>query len=106
MFDFDIAIVEPDQEKRAVDTVRTPFPVLGLATRVYTGRLSLGGELTGLTLGKKGTVYEVVVSTQLHVSDRLAITGGYRLVHVRGESAPDSVFFEQKGWRFGAELDL
>lgn len=106
LFDVDYVIVSPNESEREQDTLRVPIPVLGLASRLYAGRLSLEGELAGLTAGGRGSLWELELVARLHISDHLAAQGGYRSVSLRGEDKPDQVEFRLGGWQFGLELSL
>lgn len=104
--DVDSVIVQPEVGRRETGTQRAPVPVLGATGRLYTGRISLSAEITGLTIGKRGTLYDFEGQARFHISDRLAIGGGYRLLSVRGENANDFIRLKDKGLRFGVELGL
>jgi hypothetical protein len=106
VFDLDAVLVAPVQGLREADTLRLPIPVLGLAARTYYGRLSVHGEVSGLTIGKRGYLYEVDVAVRVHISDRLGLGGGYRRLSLKGEDEPDLVKVQTGGWHFGAELSL
>ena len=103
--DVDWLIVSPPTQ-RETDTLRSPVPSLGAAARVYAGRLSLDGELSGLSIGSRGTVVEAQTSVRLHVSDRLAVQGGYRLIKLKGEDGLDLGDVRLSGFTFGVELSL
>jgi hypothetical protein len=103
--DVDWLIVSPPSQ-RETDTLRSPVPSLGAAGRVYAGRLSLDGELSGLSIGSRGTVVEAQTSVRLHVSDRLAVQGGYRLIKLKGEDGLDLGDVRLSGFTFGVELSL
>jgi hypothetical protein len=103
--DVDWLIVSPPAQREA-DTLRAPVPSLGAAARVYAGRLSLDGELSGLSIGSRGTVVEAQTSIRLHVSDRLAVQGGYRLIKLKAEDALDLGDVRLSGFTFGLELSL
>lgn len=103
--DLDWLIVSPPSQ-RETDTVRAPVPSLGAAARVYAGRLSLDGELSGLSIGSRGTVVEAQTSVRLHVSDRFAVQGGYRLVKLKAEDGLDLGDVRLSGFTFGVELSL
>jgi hypothetical protein len=105
-FDVDALIVSPDQGAREVDTLRAPIPVVGLASRTYTNRLSVSVEVSGMKAGSLGWIYELDVAAQLHLSDRLAAVGGYRRMHARAEDLPDFIQFKTSGLLFGVELSL
>lgn len=106
LLDIDAVVAAPDRGVREVDTLRTPVPALGLATRVYSGRMSFEGELTGFSMGDRGSLWEFESSARLHISDRLAVEGGYRSVKIKGEDGKDSGDITVKGWQFGLELSL
>jgi hypothetical protein len=106
MLDIDAVVAAPERGLREFDTLRTPVPVLGGATRLYAGRVSLEGELVGFTLGSKGKVWELETSARMHISDRLAVQGGYRRISIKGEDGADSGEIKFKGWQFGLELSL
>ena len=104
--DTDDLIVGPNEGIREQETIRGPIPVVGASGRVYTGRLSFEGELSGLSIGKRGFLFELDTGARLHISDRLSVGGGYRLVSSRGEE--DLKFFRLRlrGWQFGLEISL
>jgi hypothetical protein len=106
--DVDALVLNADTSDRVVETERLPIPVLGLAGRAYlTRRISLEGEISGLTLGDRGHVYEVLVGARLHLTDYLAATGGYRKLVLEGR--PDDRDFlriDLGTWTFGAEISL
>jgi hypothetical protein len=106
VFDLDYVIVAPEQGDRETDTQRVPIPILGVVGRVYAGRLSFSGELSGLTLGQRGAVWEADVAARLHISDRLAVQGGYRSLKLRAKDAPDKIEMTLSGWNVGLELSL
>jgi hypothetical protein len=106
LFDVDSLLVEPETNRRVVQSGRIPVPVLGLVGRTYYGRFSLEGELSGMTIGERGSCWELEVVGRVHVSDRLAGTAGYRRLRLRGQDERDFVRFEQSGLLFGVELSL
>jgi hypothetical protein len=106
VFDVDAVLVAPVQGLRETDTLRLPIPVIGIAGRTYYGRMSVQGEISGLTIGKRGYLYEVESSVRVHISDRLAIGGGVRRLSLNGEDEPDLIKIQTSGWHFGAELSL
>lgn len=106
MLDVDAVVAAPDRGLREVDTLRVPVPALGLATRLYTGRVSVEGEVTGFSMGDRGSLWEFETSARVHVSDRLAAMGGYRRVKIKGEDGADTGEITIKGWQFGLELSL
>lgn len=106
IFDGDASIEAPELGFDERESLNTPVPFLGGTGRIYAGRMSFEGELTGLTIGARGHYYELRLGARLHLSDRLAVGGGYRLLKVQGEDAPDFVRFRHGGATFGAELSL
>jgi hypothetical protein len=106
LLDIDAAVAAPSRQVREIDTIRTPVPSLGVASRVYAGRTSLEGELSGFSLGSRGRVIEFETSVRVHVSDRLAVQGGYRRIAIKGEDGRDNGDITFKGWQFGLELSL
>jgi len=106
VFDVDTVLVDVDQGLREQDSVRPPIPVLGLAGRAYAGRLSFEAEFAGLTVGSLGSFYEFETSARVHLSDRLAVQGGYRVLSLNAKDDPDLVKIRLGGWQFGLELSL
>ena len=106
VWDVDTALVNVDLAEREVDTVTTPFPVIGIMGRGYAGKVSVEGEFAGLSLGSTGSYYEFEAAARLHFSDRLAAMGGYRKLSVNAKDDPDLVKFKMGGWQFGLELSL
>jgi hypothetical protein len=105
-FDVDSVLVAPESGRLERDAEKVPIPVVGLAFRRYVGRISVSGEASGLTIGKRGHMYEVMGAAALHVSDRLAIQAGYRFLKLHGQEAPDLIELRLRGWQFGAQLSL
>ena len=106
LLDLDVIIAATDRNVREVDTVRTPLPIIGASTRMYTGRFSVESEIGGMTLGSRGSLFEFSAPTRFHVSDRLAACGGYRSLSIKGEDGQDNGDVTLKGWHFGLELSL
>jgi hypothetical protein len=106
MFDLDSVVAAPSQGIRETDSLTIPIPVIGLAGRGYLGRLSLGGEITGLSVGERGYIFDAEGSVRLHVSDRLGAQVGYRVLSVDGKDGGDRVKLKTSGLLFGLELSL
>jgi len=106
LFDVDAAVVNASINSQEVDTITTPLPVIGVATRFYAGRFSIEGEMAGLSVGSSGSTFEAEGSVRIHVSDRLAAMGGYRYLNVNGKDGRDQVKMKLSGWQFGLELSL
>jgi hypothetical protein len=103
--DIDWTVVSPPSQ-RETDTTRGPVPSLGVATRLYAGPLSLDGEISGLTFGDWGKALEAQTSARFHISDRLALQGGYRWIKLEGEEGLDLGEAKLSGFTFGLELSL
>ena len=106
LFDVDAALVNVSINAQEVDTITSPIPVIGLATRVYAGRFSVEGEISGLSTGSLGSTLDAEGSARIHISDRLAAMGGYRYLSVTGKDNRDHVKVKMSGWQFGLELSL
>lgn len=106
LFDVDTVIVDVDLGEREQDSRFAPIPVIGVMGRGYAGRVSVEGEFAGLTVGSLGTFYEFETAARLHLSDRLAVMGGYRVLSLDVKDDPDAVKFRMGGWQFGLELSL
>src|SRR5205823_10017171 len=106
LFDVDASVVDVSINSREVDTITAPIPVGGLATRIYGGRVSVEGELTGMSIGSHGSAVEAETSARLHLSDRLAVMGGYRYLSLDGKKSLDEVKLKLSGWQFGLEISL
>jgi hypothetical protein len=102
----DASLSAPDQALSSATSSRVPVPVIGLTGRAYAGRFSVSGDASGLTIGKRGNLYELNGAVQFHFSDRLAVEGGYRLLHIKGESDLKFLSVQQSGWHFGGEISL
>ncbi len=106
-FDVDAALVNGTTSSRVLETERLPIPVLGLAGRAYLHRrLSVEGELSGLTAGDRGHVGELLLSAHVHVVDRVAVTGGFRKLVLEGRNDRDFFHLDLGTWTFGVELSL
>lgn len=104
--DLDTVLVAPEKGQREVETVRVVTPSIGIVGRAYLGRVSLGGEFSGLSIGKRGSGYEGYVNAQVHVSDRLAVTGGYRTFTIKKETADQFIRFKNQGGYAGIEVSF
>jgi hypothetical protein len=107
--DVDYVIAAPNSGKREQGTDRPVSPVVGIVGRFYAGRLSFEGS--GSTFakisGRKSTEFEF--SARIHLSDRLAISGGYRYISFKAETDAelgDLADFQIKGWTYGVEVGL
>lgn len=106
IFDVDTVVVNVDQSDREQDSVLAPIPVIGINGRAYAGKVSVEGEFSGLTAGSLGSYYEFETSARVHLSDRLAVQGGYRVLRVHAKDDPDFLKYRMGGWQFGLELSL
>jgi len=106
IIDLDTTIVAPDQGAREQDSLLSPVPSLGAVTRIYAGRVSLEGEVSGFTLGDRGTLLEFDASVRVHFSDRLGASGGYRYLKIKARDDRDFGDVSLRGWYFGLEISL
>jgi hypothetical protein len=106
LFDVDAALVNTSINVRELDTITAVVPAIGLAGRFYAGRVSLEGEVSGLSIGSQGSVLDAEGSVRIHVSDRLAAMGGYRYLKMKGTDSLGLVDIKLKGWEFGLEISL
>ena len=106
IMDVDIVVVDVDSAERETDSGVSPLPVIGIEGRAYAGKLSLEAEFAGLSVGSIGRYYEFEGSARFHLSDRLAVQGGYRLLSSEVKEEPDLFKLRMSGWQFGLELSL
>ena len=59
-----------------------------------------------MSAGSLGSFYEFETSARVHLSDRLAVQGGYRVLSLDAKDDPDLVKIRMGGWQFGLELSL
>ena len=104
--DVDTTVVDVADNVREADTFRVPIPVVGVTGRAYSQKFSIEGEISGLSAGKSGHMYDADGTVRFHVSDRLALQAGYRLLRITGKNEPDEVNLRLAGWQFGIELSL
>jgi hypothetical protein len=105
--DVDTLLLNVDTADRVLETERLPIPSFGLTGRLYPDkRVSLEGELSGLTIGDRGHIFELHALARFHVSDRLAASGGYHRIALEGRSDRDFLKLELGRWTFGVELSL
>ena len=104
--DVDATVVDVADNVREADTYRIPIPVAGIAGRAYSQRFSVEGEISGLTAGAHGHMYDANGTVRFHLSDRLALQAGYRLLRLTGKQDNDELNLRMAGWQFGVELSL
>lgn len=105
--DVDTLLLNVDASERVFETERLPIPSFGLTGRFYPDkRVSLEGELSGLTIGDRGHIFELHAVARFHVSDHLAASGGYHRIALEGRTDRDFLKLELGRWTFGVELSL
>ena len=104
--DVDATVVDVADNVREVDTYRVPIPVAGITGRAYSQRFSVEAEISGLSIGARGHMYDANGTLRFHVSDRLALQGGYRLLRLTGKDENDELNLKMGGWVYGIELSL
>jgi len=105
-FDGGAAIAAPQLHISEEIAPTVPIPVVGATARGYLGKLSFEGEFSGLTIGERGHAYELNLGARFHVAQKLAATGGYRLVKAQGHDGTDFLSLRMGGFTFGLELSL
>jgi hypothetical protein len=106
LLDLDTLLVAPDSAARETDTNRVPSPSIGLTSRVYARHFSFETEISGLTMGDRGKAYEIQGTLRFHLSDHLAVSGGYRRVSFEGTDGATFTDFKLRKWFAGVELSL
>jgi hypothetical protein len=107
--DIDFVIAAPNSGKREQGTYRPVSPVLGVIGRLYAGKLSLEGSVATFAEISGRKVTEAEIGARIHISDRLALSGGYRYVAFKASSGGDLGDFADiraAGWVYGLELGL
>lgn len=104
--DVDVVISSPNLGKREVATYRPVVPVVGAAGRVYMGRLSLEGFASTFAKIEGRKVIDSEICARIHLSDRFAVSGGYRYLSFTAEVGADFADFKVSGWTYGLELGL
>ena len=102
--DVDTVLVSPDFGKREQATYRPVSPVVGLAGRAYAGRVSLEGFASTFVRISGRKVTDMEITTRLHFSSHLCVSGGYRYISFSADNDPDLADFKLKGWTYGLEL--
>ena len=106
-FDVDTLMVNVATANRVAETDRLPVPVLGLAGRAYLGeRISLEGEVAGITAGSRGHLWEWAVALRIHATQNVAGTTGYRSLSLEGRDDRDFFGLKLRTWTFGLEISL
>ena len=90
--DVDVNVVDVADNVREVDTYRDGRSRGRPRRRASTaGKFSFEGEISGLTVGDRGNVFDTHGMARFHVSDRLALQGGYRLLRITGNEGDAEV---------------
>mgnify|MGYP001495199127 CR=1 FL=1 len=87
--DVDYVLASPDAGKRELGTYRPVTPMLGIIGRVYAGKVSIEGSgATFATISGRKSV-EAEIGARIHLSDRLALSGGYRYLSFKATAKGD-----------------
>lgn len=103
-FDVEAVVSAVDEGRRSTTTLRAPIPVVGAVGRFYGPRVGLTAAFDGLTIGKRGSLYELDVRGRVFVSRNLTAHVGFRKLSVRAEEDPDFGRFRLSGGYLGAEV--
>ena len=106
LLDLDTLILAPNSGVRETDTNRVPSPSIGLTSRMYSKHFSFEGEISGLTMGDRGKAYEIQTTLRFHISDHLALSGGYRRISFQGTDGATFTDFKLRKFFAGVELSL
>jgi hypothetical protein len=106
LLDVDTLILATSSGVRETDTNRVPSPSIGLTSRMYSKHFSFEAEISGLTMGERGKAYELQTTIRLHISDHLAISGGYRRISFEGTDGATFTDFKLRKFFAGVELSL
>ena len=104
--DVDTLVYDVSDNVREIDTYRIAVPVVGIVGRWYASKFSLVGVFTGLTAGSRGHMYDADTTARFHISDKLALQGGYRWLRLEAHDDDQEVNVKLVGWQFGIELSL
>jgi hypothetical protein len=107
--DVDYALSSPDTGKRELGTYRPVTPMLGIIGRFYAGKVSIEGSGATFVEVSGRKAIEAEISARIHVSDRFALSGGYRYLSFKATAAGDVgdlADFKMSGWTYGIELGL
>jgi hypothetical protein len=106
-FDVDAVMVNADTSERVAEGERLPIPVLGLAGRAYfEDWFSLEGQISGITIGSRGHLWEWLLALRVHFNPHLAATGGYHRISIEGRDDRDFFNLRLGQWTFGVEISL
>ncbi len=105
-FDGEATFAAPQFNLRGAVSPTTPIPVVGATARGYVGKMSFEGEFSGLSIGDRGHGYDLNLGARFHLTERLAASGGYRLVKAQGRKDTDFLSLRMGGFTFGLELSL
>jgi hypothetical protein len=105
-FDGNTLLVAPELGAREAEGIQVPVPVVGLATRIYAGQVSVSAEASGLTIGDRGNLYELDLGLHVDVVDHLGVGLGFRLLSMHGEHDRDVIDFKLSGLYLGADVNF
>ena len=102
----DTVMVSPDLGKRVQGSYKPVSPVIGLGGRAYAGRVSLEGFATSFVRISGNRITDLEITTRVHFSSHLNISGGYRYISYSAQNNPDFGDFKVTGWTYGLEFGL
>ena len=95
---FDIAAELKGAIGTQSETLQAPIPTIGISAQVGLPLLfSVGGEVTGITLGNKGYLVDGEVAVNYNPLPLVTLSGGYRILKVDYEDGVDNAFIELSG---------
>jgi hypothetical protein len=105
-FDGTTVLVAPELGIREVEGIQVPAPVLGLTSRIYAGHVSVSAEVSGLSIGDRGNLYELDLGAHVDVVNHLGVGVGFRLLSMHGKNDRDLIDFKLSGVYLGADVNF
>ncbi|MFI5184921.1 MAG: hypothetical protein ACHQNV_11010 [Vicinamibacteria bacterium] len=105
-FDVTSTLANATTSSGVTERRQMPIPVVGLTGRVYFRKISLEADVSGMTLGSRGHVWDLLGTARFHLSDGFAAVGGYRKLILQGSDNPDYFHLDLGTWTYGAEISL
>lgn len=99
-------LLAPDIGDRKAEAVHVPIPVLGARAQLYAGHVSGFAELSGLTIGEKGHMFEWELGGHVDLVDHIGASVGYRRIATHGQNSDGLIDFKLGGLYFGADISF
>lgn len=97
-FDGDASLKAPSASLDESESFKAPVPTVGISAQVGLPFLfSVGGEVTGITLGSQAYLVDAELAVNLKPAPFVVLSGGYRIFKLHIESDDDLVDVTAKG---------